>query len=187
MSEGFRSMLVTRQKKINSLVCVGIDPVLEKFPGCIDTTSFADIIGWAREIIDATAPFASMFKPNIAFYEAMTGGINVLSFIIKYIHEKYPGIPVLVDSKRGDIGNTQKRYMEAIIGILKADGMNFSPYMGKDCMEALVDLEKYPGKAIVGLCYTSNPAARQVQDVKLQDGRLYWEFMAEFVLTGGCL
>jgi orotidine-5'-phosphate decarboxylase len=60
--------------------------------------------------------------------------------------------------------------------------MNFSPYMGKDCMASLVD-ESNPGRAIVGLCYTSNPAAREVQDVKLEDGMLYWEFMAKTILS----
>ena len=182
MIQGFRQRLDKRQREVNSLVCVGLDPVLEKMPGCIRITNSGDIIGWARDIIDATAPFALMYKPNIAFYEAMSRGIEVLSSIIDYIHKEYPSIPVFLDSKRGDIGNTQKRYREAIFGILKADGMNFSPYMGKDCMEALVDLKRYPGKAIVGLCYTSNLAAREVQDIRLPNGSFYWEFIAKIIL-----
>ncbi|HMB65558.1 MAG TPA: hypothetical protein VKO42_01670, partial [Patescibacteria group bacterium] len=63
-----------------------------------------------------------------------------------------------------------------------AEGINFNPYMGEGCMQSLVD-EKNPGRAIVGLCYTSNPSARQVQDVKLESEELYWEFMAQNILN----
>ena len=45
-------------------------------------------------------------------------------------------------------------------------------------MASLFDAE-HPGRAIVGLCYTSNPEAREVQDIMCADGRQYWEHMAE--------
>ncbi len=128
--------------------------------------------------IDETAPYASMFKPQKAHYEAFPGGIDALQKIVSYIHEFYPDIPVFLDCKRGDIGRTQERYRIAHFDIDGVDGMNFSPYMGSSCMKPLFD-PKHPGRAIVGLCYTSNPEAREVQDVILLDERPYWEFIAE--------
>ncbi len=181
MAKGFRSMLATRQGEVNSLVCVGIDPVLEKMPMVIqswfDSCGNVAIFHWATKIIDATAPFASMYKPNIAFFEAIPGGRKLLRDIIAYIHHHCPGIPVFLDCKRGDIGNTQVRYQIAHFDLDMADGINFSPYMGKDCMSALVG-PMSEGKAIVGLCYTSNPAARFIQDFERKDGRHLWEFIA---------
>lgn len=184
--KGFRQKLADRQKEVDSLVCVGLDPLPEKLPEFIKTACQGYIRSaitlWMKEMVDATAPFASMFKPQKAHYEAIEGGNEILQFIVDHIHYKHPGIPVFLDCKRGDIGRTQQRYRIAHFEIDGVDGMNFSPYMGKDCMEYLVDQSR-PGRAIVGLCYTSNTSAREVQDVKLADGRRYWEFICESTLS----
>lgn len=182
MIRNFRQMLTERQKEIQSLVCVGLDPILEKMPECIADKSlkghWKSVKTWMCKIVDATAEYTSLFKPQRAYYEAIVNGEKALQGIVTYIHKHYPKIPVFLDCKRGDIGRTQQRYRIAHFDIDGVDGMNFSPYMGKDCMEYLVD-EANPGKAIVGLCYTSNSSSREVQDVKLKDGRFYWEFIAE--------
>ncbi|MBU4031008.1 orotidine-5'-phosphate decarboxylase, partial [Patescibacteria group bacterium] len=182
----FREMLAERQEKISSLVCVGLDPLVEKLPNLyakrIDRRYLNSAVElWLRDIVDATAPFASMFKPQKAHYEALPDGHNILRFIVDYIHHKYPDIPVFLDCKRGDIGRTQQRYKIAHFEIDGVDGMNFSPYMGKDCMEYLVDKE-HLGRAIVGLCYTSNPSAREVQDIMTEQEWPYWLFMARRIL-----
>jgi orotidine-5'-phosphate decarboxylase len=183
--KGFRQMLAERQKKANSLVCVGLDPLVSKMPGCIreefpDSVSAA-LARWMTRIVDATAPYTSMYKPQSAYWESIRYGRQALQEVIGHIKKNHPGIPVFLDCKRGDIGRTQERYRIAHFDIDGADGMNFSPYMGRDCMEYLVD-RSAPGKAIVGLCYTSNPSSREVQDVKLPDGRHYWELIAETML-----
>jgi orotidine-5'-phosphate decarboxylase len=123
-----------------------------------------------------------MYKPQRAHYESIRGGVDALRQLIYYIHSYYPGIPVFLDCKRGDIGRTQERYGIAQLELDSADGMNFSPYMGSDC---LTSLAKAAGseKALVGLCYTSNPAAREVQDIMLANGMRYWEFIAERTLS----
>ncbi len=184
----FRKMLRIRQEMVNSLVCVGLDPLPEKLPDKFykffdskDKDLGRKITIWMYNIIDAVAEYTSMFKPQVAHYEAMPDGKNTLRLIISYIRNYYPDIPVFLDCKRGDIGRTQQRYKVAHFEIDRADGMNFSPYMGKDCMEYLVDNEN-PGRAIVGLCYTSNSSAREVQDVKMRNGRCYWEMIAEKTL-----
>lgn len=182
---GFRQMLAERQERVNSLVCVGLDPELSKLPQVIRKSSgdcdWLAISEWMMAIADATAEFACMYKPNIAFWEDIPDGLQALKEVIKHIKKCYPTIPVLMDCKRGDIANTQKHYGSSILSTFGADGMNFSPYMGKDTMKALLQKDNL-GKALVGLCYTSNPDARQVQDVILQDGRAYWEFIARCTL-----
>lgn len=184
-TNGFRYLLQERQRAIGSCGCVGLDPLPEKLPACLNSDSSAhlatDIAAWMEAIIESTAPYTSMFKPQKAHWEAIPNGALALQKVIKYIKRNYPDIPVFLDCKRGDIGRTQERYQEAHFGIDGADGMNFSPYMGKDCMEFLVN-KSYPGRAIVGLCYTSNPSAREVQDVKMADETPYWEFMAKTIL-----
>lgn len=182
MEKGFRQRLAERQKRVGSLVCVGLDPLEEKIPELVKGgQTWSRVLIQMKEIIDATAKYACMFKPQSAHYEAIPGGRGALQAIVDYIHTKYPDIPVFLDCKRGDIDRTQQRYRIAHFEIDRVDGMNFSPYMGKDCMEHLVDKD-HLGRAIVGLCYTSNPSARQIQDVKLIDGRFYWEFVAETIL-----
>jgi len=184
--KGFRQLLTERQKKVNSLVCVGLDPLPEKLPICLksDPAGFhlaADITTWMKKIVDATAPYASTFKPQRAHWEAIPGGASALQKVVKYIKQNYPDIMVFLDCKRGDIGRTQERYKIAHFDIDGVDGINFSPYMGKDCMEFLVD-KNHLEHALVGLCYTSNPSARETQDIMLRDGRYYWEFMAKNIL-----
>ena len=188
MEKGFRQMLAERQKKVNSLVCVGLDPLIEKLPSHLgekhEKSQIGDIFyDWMGEIVDATAPYASMYKPQSAHWESVHGGVEALQKLVIYIKTKYPDIPVFLDCKRGDIGRTQERYRVAHLSMADFDGMNFSPYMGKDCMAGLVDKNK-PGKALVGLCYTSNPAAREIQDISVHmfGTPLLWEFMAGKIL-----
>jgi len=186
---GFREKLTARQRKVKSLVCVGLDPLPEKCPQCFRPSQVESVksLGpemvtlWMIQIINATAPYACMYKLNRAHFEALPFGEVTLRAIIGYLKGTYPEIPVLLDCKRGDIGKTQSRYRVAHFELDGADGITFNPYMGFDCMEALVN-EKTKDKGIIGLCYTSNPAAREIQDVKLMNGRYLWEYIAEKIL-----
>ncbi|RJO62306.1 orotidine-5'-phosphate decarboxylase [candidate division WS5 bacterium] len=182
MRQPFREMLTKRQEKTGSLVCVGLDPLPEKLPTSVKGSTEAEKIAtWMKEIVKTTAPYTSLYKPQKAHWEAFEGGDEALRNVVSFIKKEFPDIPVFLDCKRGDIGRTQERYRIAHFEIDGVDGMNFSPYMGKDCMEYLVD-EIHKGRAIVSLCYTSNSSAREVQDVKMDDGKYYWEFIAETVL-----
>lgn len=182
----FRERMIAREGEVDSLLCVGLDPLPEKMPPSLRkkmwfSADWKKIAQWMCNIVDATAPLALMYKPQKAHYEAFEGGDKALRAIVQYIKTFYPHIPIFLDCKRGDIGRTQQRYRIAHFEIEDVDGMNFSPYMGSTCMSSLYD-EAHPGRAIVGLCYTSNPEAREVQDVELADGQLYWQFMAENIL-----
>ena len=184
---GFRKKLKKRQEKVESLVCVGLDPRPEKCPQCLRTSDgevpFGTIFRWMAKIIDATAPYSSMYKLQRAHYESIPSGELALRAIVKYIKENYPDVPIFLDCKRGDISRTQERYKIAHFDLDGAEGINFNPYMGSDVMEGLIDEKiKETGKAIVGLCYTSNRSAREVQDLKAEDGRPFWEHIAEKIL-----
>jgi orotidine-5'-phosphate decarboxylase len=184
-TRNFREMLKARQEKVKSLVCVGLDPLPEKLPECVRSgvPDESDAVRLQMyRIVDATAQFACMYKPQIAHWEAIGRpgeGIDALNDVIDYTKLHNPDVPVFLDCKRGDIDRTQERYGVAGFDLLGADGMNFSPYMGYSCMAGLA--KNHPGKALVGLCYTSNPSAREVQDVIVEysESKLpYWQFIA---------
>lgn len=171
-TEGFRSKLASRQTFANSLVIVGLDPVESTLPQVIVEQFGSYGIGravyeWMQKIVDATHPFVCMYKPNIAHWDAIPYGRIYLQELIRYIHKEYPDILVFLDCKVGDISRTQGRYAVSHLGINGADGMNFNPYMGKDCVGALAKEEISSGKGLVGLCYTSNPDAREIQDLPI--------------------
>lgn len=186
----FRVRLSKRQEKVQSFLCVGLDPDINEMPDSLkkdlNLSSDSDIavstMNWMIKIVDATAPFTSMYKPQIAHWEALgTAGMSALSMTVRHIKEKYPDIPVFLDCKRGDIDNTQTKYRVACFEKYGVDGMNFSPYMGKSCMKALYD-ENHPERALVGLCFTSNSDARQTQNIQLASGDFYWEYIAKCTL-----
>lgn len=183
----FRQLLTERQKKIGSYLCVGLDPLVEKIPERIKKSSFSTrkaIFDWMKEIVDATAPYASMFKPQHAHWESFEGGAKALQLIVSYIHYRYPDIPIFLDCKRGDIHRTQEQYRIAHFDLEGVDGMNYNPYMGKDTLKALID-QNHLGRALVGLGRTSNAAAWEIQDQHLLNAGRFsplWKFMVNRVL-----
>lgn len=186
----FRFRLAERQRKVRTLLCVGLDPDINEMPDYLkkslnsssDSDVAVSVMNWMIKIVDATAPFTCMYKPQIAHWEALGDeGICALSVVVRHIKETYPDVPVFLDCKRGDIDNTQDKYKIACFEKYGVDGMNFNPYMGKSCMKALYD-KNYPERALVGLCFTSNPDARETQDVLLADGGKYWHFIAKCTL-----
>ncbi|MDD2646983.1 MAG: orotidine 5'-phosphate decarboxylase [Patescibacteria group bacterium] len=157
----FRKKLTERQKRANSLVCVGLDPLIERMPSRFLEMGCAVHVAlylWMMGVIDDTEHAASMFKFQHAHWEAIPDGLGVLKMLIGYIHANHPDIPVMVDCKRGDIDRTQRLYGNTHLGLENADGMNFVGYMGKDTLMSLID-EKRPGRALVGLGRTSNKEA----------------------------
>ncbi len=181
----FREILTKRQEKTGSALCVGLDPELKKFPLHILNSDMSDedkVFKWGTEIIDATSPWASCYKPQSAFYESIEGGKKALRRIVRYIEANYPDIPPLEDCKRGDIGNTQAQYRIAAFHRDKVGAMNFSPYMGKECMSDLFD-PAYPGRGIIGLGYTSNPSGRPIQEALMADGKMLYQFIVEQIFN----
>lgn len=153
----------------DSLLCVGLDPVLDKLPVHLqnDKTPF---LTFNKAIVDATAPFTSAFKPNSAFYEALPDGQEQLKQTIEYINENHPNIPVILDAKRADIGNTNEGYVAAAFDHLNADAITLHPYLGR---EALTPFLERIDKGLIILCRTSNPGAGEFQDLQIDGSPLY--------------
>lgn len=143
-----------------SYLCVGLDPDYALIPDSLKKSPDA-LFEFNKRIIDATAPFAVAFKPNLAFYEVhgVTGWVN-LKKTAEYIKEKYPSIFLIADAKRGDIGNTAAKYAAAFFRQMPFDAITLAPYMGEDSITPFL---QYPGKWAIMLALTSNPGAADFQ------------------------
>jgi orotidine-5'-phosphate decarboxylase len=170
----------------DSLVCVGLDPEIERFPEQIADQA-SPIFQFNKAIVDATADLVCAYKPQYAHYAAYEAE-DQLERTIDYIHRSYPGIPVILDSKRGDVGNTAERYAIEAFERYHADAVTVSPYLGGDSLEPFL---KYEDKGVIVLCRTSNPGAGEVQDLDI-GGRKLFHVIAELASRrwnsrGNCL
>lgn len=172
-------LLAERQK--HSLLCVGLDSDYEKLPDDAREGVANDdaMIAFNRRIVDATAPFVCAFKPNIAFYEQYRGpGLEDLAETIEYIKLNYPDIPIILDAKRGDIGNTNNGYLAWLVNESSVDAITVPPYMGRESLEPFLELSD---KGIFVLCRTSNPGSDEFQDLQLASGMHLYELVASNV------
>ena len=166
----FTEKLAEAIRRNNSLLCVGLDPNPEVTPTGLSVLKFN------KAIIDNTADLVCAYKPNIAFYEALGNeGLEALRQTVQYVPD---GIPVIVDAKRGDIGNTARAYARAIFDVLNADATTVSPYLGFDSLEPFI---QYSDKGIFILCRTSNAGAIDFQSLRCETkegGHLLFEMVA---------
>lgn len=172
----FMEMLKNAWKKSNSLVCVGLDPDLKKMPECVKSRK-NPIFEFNRAIIDATAANACCYKPQIAYY-AGQGADEDLMLTMRYLKQNYPEIPVILDAKRADIGATSNMYAKEAFERFGADAVTVNPYMGMDALKPFLD---YADKGVVILCRTSNPGAKEVQEIKAADGRELYKHIAGLI------
>ncbi|QQG44151.1 MAG: orotidine-5'-phosphate decarboxylase [Candidatus Roizmanbacteria bacterium] len=150
-------------KKNDSLVCLGLDPDLQKFPSHLQQSEDA-IFEFNKSMIDATHDLVATYKPNIAFYEAYgIEGLKQLKKTIEYIKKSYPEIPVLLDMKRGDIGNTASKYAIAAFEYWDADAITVYPYLGYDAVKPFLE---YKDRLVILLIKTSNPDSSMFQDME---------------------
>lgn len=170
---GFMQALRERWRQADTLVCVGLDPEPSKFPA-----RFADdpdaVFAFCRDIADATAPYACAFKPQIAHFAAL-GAEGALARLIAHLHATHPDVPVILDSKRGDIGSTAARYAVEAFDRYGADAVTVNPYLGRDALQPFLDRGD---RGVVILCRTSNPGAGELQDM-LVAGRPLYQHVAE--------
>lgn len=161
----FLHQLQSAWQQQNSLLCVGIDPDLSRLPepliGLPVEQAFYE---FGRAIIDASAPFVCSFKPQIAYFAAY-GAEDALQDIIAYAKEHYPHIPIILDSKRGDIGSTAAQYAQEAFKRYRADAVTVNPYMGRDSVEPYLE---YSDKGVILLCRTSNPGGSDVQFLNVE-------------------
>ncbi|QQG38415.1 MAG: orotidine-5'-phosphate decarboxylase [Candidatus Kaiserbacteria bacterium] len=153
-------------------LCIGLDVDATKLPESIrGSTIERTIVAFNRAIIDATKDLVCSYKPNIAFYESHGDqGMAALRETMAYIIEINPEIPVILDAKRGDIGNTNVQYALSAFEYLRADAITVHPYLGK---ESLLPFFEYVDKGVIVLSHTSNPGAAEVQELIVEGQPLY--------------
>jgi len=168
----FTQMLAAAWQKNNSLLCVGLDPDPAKFPEHLRGRDDA-IFGFCADIVDATADLVCAFKPQIAYFAARRAE-DQLEALIAHIHKNHPGIPVILDAKRGDIGSTAEQYAIEAFERYQADAVTVNPFMGSDSVSPFTD---YRDKGVIILCRTSNAGGGDFQDLmvgaKGGEARLY--------------
>lgn len=170
----FMEQLVGIWKKNNSMVCVGLDPDLNKIPTHLLDSPYP-IFEFNRAIIDATADAVCAYKPQVAYY-AGQGAEDQLKMTIDYIHENYPAVPVIFDAKRGDIGPTAERYAQEAFDRFQADAVTLNPYMGSDTIKPFTDRKD---KGSILLCRTSNPSGDELQNFRDASGKPLYMRVAE--------
>ncbi|MGM0371544.1 MAG: orotidine-5'-phosphate decarboxylase [Halobacteriota archaeon] len=165
----FFTDLADRIDRIDSVVSVGLDPDPARLPDSVRDTDLPRF-AFNRRIIDATHEYAAAYKPNAAFYEDPDGW-RALRETIAYAHGK--DVPVLLDAKRGDIGNTARQYADLLE---HADAITVNPYLGGDSLQPFLSKAE---KGVFVLCRTSNPGGADLQDRELAEGRTVYERVAD--------
>ena len=162
----FIEKLRARWQQADSLVCVGLDPDPAKFPDAFVDDEDA-LFSFCRDIVDATAGYACAFKPQIAYFAAHNGGEAALQRLVAHVNGAHPDVPVILDAKRGDIGSTAAQYAVEAFERYGADAVTLNPYMGRDSADPFL---QYNDRGCVFLCHTSNPGARDFQELTVPDG-----------------
>jgi orotidine-5'-phosphate decarboxylase len=169
-SNTFNQQLQSVWASQGSMLCVGFDPDPKRLPPALQGKP-EGIFEFCREIADATADLVCAFKPQFAYFASQRAEAQ-LEKLIKHLKEKYPHIPVILDSKRGDIGSTADHYALEAFERYGADAITVNPYMGFDTIEPYL---KHAGKGVIVLCRTSNPGGSDLQflNVSPDDQPLY--------------
>jgi orotidine-5'-phosphate decarboxylase len=181
----FVSDLTAAWTRNNSLLCVGLDPDPAKFPPHLSQRPRA-ILEFCTAVVDATAGLVCCFKPQIAYFSACRAE-DQLEALIAHIHDRHPGIPVILDAKRGDIGSTAERYAAEAFERYRADAVTVNPYLGRDSVEPFL---AFADKGVIVLCRTSNTGGGDLQSVDVGGEKLYQRVArlvaAEWNTHGNC-
>jgi orotidine-5'-phosphate decarboxylase len=156
----FMQSLHQAWRRNDSLVCVGLDPEPGKFPAHLRNAPDA-VFDFCRAVVDATADLVCAYKPQIAHFAALRAE-DALERLIAHVHDAHPGIPVILDAKRGDIGSTAQHYATEAFERYRADAVTLNPYLGRDSIQPFLDRAD---KGVILLCHTSNPGAADLQDL----------------------
>ena len=150
------------------MLCVGLDPDAARYPAVLADDPDR-VFAFCKAIIDATAPYACAFKPQIAYFAAQRAE-SALERLCAYIRSHYPAHMLVLDAKRGDIGDTAKQYAIEAFERYQADCVTVSPYMGFDTLHAYMHK---PQHGVVVLCRTSNAGGSDFQALDISGEKLY--------------
>ena len=169
-----------RARKVNSLLCVGLDPDYDKLPEKFRRLGGSEAqFQFNKYIIDLTHEYVSAYKPNVAFYEALgVEGMGALKKTINYIKTNHPDIFTILDAKRADTGNTNNGYVTAIFDWLGFDAVTVHPYLGSEALRPFLERKD---KCTIVIARTSNLGAGEFQDLILKNGKMVWESITQKV------
>ena len=172
-NNSFHKRLTSREREANSLLCVGLDPVIDKLPEGIPSTADG-IADFCIQIIEATKDLVSSYKPNLPFFLSLgEDGAKTL----RRVREAIPAdIPMILDCKVNDLGDTARAWVETAFDYIEADAIVVAPYMGED---ALAPYFNQDGKGVIVLVKTSNPGSGDLQDLPLENGQPLFMHVAE--------
>jgi orotidine-5'-phosphate decarboxylase len=195
MTEPFSDRLDAAIQRKGNPVCVGLDPRFESLPKFIAEDAMRAhgdtvlaraeaFLLFNKNILDAVADVVPVCKPQVAFYEELgEHGMRVYAESMRYARAK--GLIVISDAKRGDIGATAEAYARAHLNgeaaAFNADALTVNAYMGRDTLEPFLKIGCAQGRGIFVLVKTSNPGSGDLQDLRLHDGRLVREHVADMV------
>lgn len=184
----FQQKLDNAIEKNNSLVCVGLDSDMDKLPETVEHVQNPQFT-FNKALVDATHNLICCYKLNSAFYEARgEQGIKELKLTCEYIRGIYPDVPIILDAKRGDIGNTNNGYVKFAYEYLNADAITLHPYLGQEAIKPFLMIED---KGAIILCKTSNPGSGEFQDLEIGSEKLYQivakKVAAEWNKSNNCL
>jgi orotidine-5'-phosphate decarboxylase len=164
----FAALLEARWRSADSLLCVGLDPDAARLAPHLRGREQA-ITEFCCAIVDASAPYACAFKPQVAYFASERAEAQ-LEAVLQHIRAHHPDVPVILDAKRGDIGSTAVQYAREAFERYDADAVTLSPFMGRDTIEPFL---AYPGRGAFLLCRTSNPGGNDLQMLDVGGERLY--------------
>lgn len=165
----FASRLASAAQSAGVPLCVGLDPDLARIPVASSMSAATAVEQFCIAITDATASYAAAYKPNLAFFEALgPDGWHALATVCEHVRSTRRLL--ILDGKRGDIGNTGRRYAAALYDKLKGDATTVAPYMGAD---SLTPFFEHEGRCAFVLVATSNPGATDLQHVEVDGQPLY--------------
>ena len=164
----FYKRLNTAWDRSGSMLCVGLDPDVARFPTAMRGSVDA-IEEFCKAIVDATGDLVCAFKPQIAYFAAV-GAEKQLENICDYIRAKFPDVVLILDAKRGDIGDTAALYAREAFSRYGADAVTVNPYLGTDSLEPFLTT---PGKGTIVLCRTSNNGSSEFQSLEVDGEPLY--------------
>ena len=185
----FADTLITRMRRLGHPLCVGLDPYVDRIPAVFragetrprGANAVRAVRSFLTAVLDAVAPHVAIVKPQAALFEQLGWqGMELLATIVTAAHQR--GLLVLLDAKRGDIGETAAAYARAYLAADAAtpvDAMTINPYMGLDAIEAFVQAAETTGRGVVVLVRNSNPGAAVFQTQEGADGRRLFEVVAD--------
>ena len=169
----FAAKLANAERKNRSILCVGLDREPARCPGAMRGDA-SRIHEFCAAIVDRTKDLVLAFKPQIAYFAAH-GAEAQLERLLAHIRDVAPDVPVILDAKRGDIGQTAEQYAREVFVRYRADAVTLSPLLGFDSIEPYL---RHEGKGAIVLCRTSNPGGSDLQDLALASGERVYERIA---------